>query len=219
MSTLNDSLQKAEGDQRPALQWFLDHEGDVVPWPSPMPSGLFLANKAKGIHKPANWDHALSVRQSLGGPYDDREVEVSADGSWRFDYFQEGKDPSRRDDDYTNRALLRNMQDGMPVGVLIQVKKKPDPRYKVLGLAQVSSWAGGYFRLDGFTPAGEVVRAAGDSPTDGHGKTSKGFAVGRSAAGGFRHRRRKKPAERSLLRHYWEPLPNGKQPRRSNSRP
>lgn len=166
MSTLNDRLDQVEGDHREALQWFLDRAGNEVPWPSPMPSGLFLANKAKGIHKPAKWDHALSVRQSLGGPYDDREVEVRADGGWSFDYFQEGKDPSRRDEDYTNRALLRNMEDGMPVGVLIQVKKKPNPRYRVLGLAQVSNWAGGYFRLDGFNPTGEVVQAKVGTSTD-----------------------------------------------------
>ena len=166
MSTLADRLTQVQGDHREALQWFLDHAGEVVPWPAPLPSGLLLANKAKGIHKPAGWEHALSVRQSLGGPYDDREVEARDDGSWAFDYFQEGKDPGRRDDDYTNRALMRNMEDGLPVGVLIQVKKKPDPRYRVLGLAQVSNWAGGYFRLDGFTPTGEVVRTGGDAPTD-----------------------------------------------------
>lgn len=156
MSTLEDSLALSPLDRREALQWFVKHAGADVPWPGQLPSGLYLANKAKGIHKPAGWDHALSVRQSLGGPYDDREVEVRDDGSWTFDYFQEGKDPSRRDDDFTNRALMKNMQDGVLVGVLIQVKKKPDPRYRVLGLAQVTGWAGGYFRLEGFNSDGEL---------------------------------------------------------------
>lgn len=166
MSKLDDLMAFTNSDHREALQWFRDHEGKEVPWPAPLPSGLYVANKAKGIHKPAGWDHALSVRQSLGGPYEDREVEVRTDGGWSFDYFQEGKDPSRRDDDYTNRALVRNMQDGLPVGVLIQVKKKPGPRYKVLGLAQVSSWAGGYFRLNGFNPAGEIAQPADHTATD-----------------------------------------------------
>ncbi|WP_121120056.1 HNH endonuclease [Croceibacterium ferulae] len=156
MSTLDGQMALTNDDHLEGLRWFVDHTGSDVPWPAPLPSGLYLVNKAKGIHKPKGWDHALSVRQSLSGPYEDREVEVQSDGSWRFDYYQEGNDPSNRDDDYTNRALVRNMLDGIPVGVLIQVKSKPNPRYRVMGLAQVSAWAGGYFRLNGFSPSGEL---------------------------------------------------------------
>lgn len=131
-----------------------------------MPSGQLLANKAKGIHKPAGWDYALSVRQSLGGPYNDKEVVIRPDGSWYFDYYQEGKNPARRDDDYTNRALVRNMEASVPVGVIVQAKRKPQPRYKVLGLAQVTGWAGGYFRLEGFRSTGELGDARPNKGTD-----------------------------------------------------
>lgn len=166
LTTLEDSLAGLDAGHRVALSWFLDHAGQEVAWPKPLPSGQLVANKAKGIHKPAGWDYALSVRQSLGGPYDDKEVDVRPDGSWRFDYYQEGKDPTRRDDDYTNRALVRNMEAGVPVGVIVQAKKKPQPRYKVLGLARVTNWAGGYFRLEGFRPTGEVGEATEADGTD-----------------------------------------------------
>lgn len=199
MSKIEDSLDLTSGDHRQALEWFVDNTGQLTPWPGQLPSGLFLANKAKGIHKPAGWGHALSIRQSLAGPYEDRDVEVRDDGGWRFDYFQEGKDPSRRDDDYTNRALIKNMQDGVPVGVLIQEKKKPDPRYRVLGLAQVTGWAGGYFRLEGFNSQGELkpqvatatdalVEAVGSEPidlTDARRRINAAI-VARQGAGQFR---------------------------------
>jgi putative restriction endonuclease len=53
---------------------------------------MFLVNKAKGIHKPAQLNHALSVRQSLGGPYEDA-LQWLPDGTRFFKYAQEGNDP------------------------------------------------------------------------------------------------------------------------------
>lgn len=157
MSMLENGLALTSGNHRHGLEWFADNAGQLTSWPGQLPSGLFLANKAKGIHKPAGWDHALSIRQSLAGPYEDRDVEVRDDEGWSFDYFQEGKDPTLRDDDYANRALVKNMDDGVPVGVFIQEKKPPNPRYRVLGLAQVINWTGGYFRLEGFNSLGELM--------------------------------------------------------------
>lgn len=57
---------------REALQWFHEHRDQEVAWPSPRPSGIFLVNRAKGIHKPVGSAYALSVRESLGAPYQDR---------------------------------------------------------------------------------------------------------------------------------------------------
>ncbi len=55
-----------------ALQWFIDHTGIEVPWPQPLADGTFLATRAKGIYKPSWTQYALSIRQTLGGPYPDR---------------------------------------------------------------------------------------------------------------------------------------------------
>ncbi len=95
-----------------ALAWFQDRAGQQIGWPEPL-DGLFLLNKAKGIHKPSGWAHALSVRQSLGGPYADRDVVTLPGGIWTYDYYREGADPAARDSDFTNRALMQNMGDGV----------------------------------------------------------------------------------------------------------
>ena len=131
-----------------ALQWFAEREGQEITWPDPL-GEVFLLNKAKGIHKPAGWKYALSVRQSLGGPYSDKEVISEPGGSWTYDYFQEGGDPEKRDNDFTNVALMHNLADGVPVAVVHQIKSKPQPRYKVIGIARVADWKDGYFKLVG----------------------------------------------------------------------
>lgn len=137
-----------------ALRWFENRAGQELSWPKPL-DNLFLLNKAKGIHKPAGWEHALSVRQGLDGPYADREVIDLGKGIWTYDYHQEGAEPSARDQDFTNRALMRNLRDGVPVGVVKQIKRKPAPLYRVLGLATVEGWEAGYFRLRSYRSGSE----------------------------------------------------------------
>jgi putative restriction endonuclease len=121
-----------------------------------MPDGIFLVNKAKGIHKPAGLEYALSVRESLNGPYPDHDPIIHPDGSWTYQYFQEQPDPTKRDSMFTNVALLACYRDEIPIGVLRQVKAKPNPRYRVMGLALVREWKDGYFRLEGFGPSGTI---------------------------------------------------------------
>jgi putative restriction endonuclease len=48
------------------------------------------------------------------------------------------------------------MNDGVPVGVLLQTKPKLGVEYKVAGLATVSEWRNGYFVLEGFSSEGRV---------------------------------------------------------------
>ena len=147
MASLSTILEHLAPAHRAALQWFRDFEGQEVEWPKPLPDGSFIVNKAKGIHKPKGIPYAVSVRQSLNSPYADHEPVTHADGSWTYRYFQEQHDPAERDRQFTNRALLACRDDGIPVGVLRQVKPKPKPRYRVLGLAYVLDWRDGYFEL------------------------------------------------------------------------
>ena len=88
-------LEQLPERHRSALVWFEQNAGQEVGWPKPLPDGTFLATRAKGIYKPAWSKYALSVRQTLGGPYPDREVQVTADGNWVLEYFQEDLDPGR----------------------------------------------------------------------------------------------------------------------------
>jgi len=82
------------------------------------------------------------------------EPEVHADGTWTYLYFQENMDPLDRDSAYTNVGLVECMNERVPVGVMRQVKEKPNPRYQILGVALVTRWQDGYFFLEGFSPNG-----------------------------------------------------------------
>ncbi|MGK4845892.1 hypothetical protein, partial [Salmonella enterica] len=106
-------------DHRDALTWFRSQAGEEIGWPTPL-GGTHLANKAKGIHKPAGWKYALSIRQSMSGPYEDVITHLS-NGAWHIRYAQEGRDRSY----FTNQALEACMRDSVPVAVLVQVKAKP----------------------------------------------------------------------------------------------
>lgn len=149
---------------RYALSWFEERAGEVVPWPDPLqPTGLLLAQRAKGIHKPAGWHHALSVRVIPTGRYPDELPQQTSTGGWVFRYNQEepkGGDPALS---FTNRSLDRCRLDGVPVGVLRQVSGKPSVRYEVLGLAFVTKWDDGFFTLEGPASVGALAKVtAGD---------------------------------------------------------
>lgn len=118
-------------------------------WPTPL-NGLFLANKAKGIHKPAGWEHALSVRLTLDGPYPDDHYSLDG-GEWELQYSQEGSDG----DYFTNKALLACMRDQIPIGVLKQTKSKPHSQYLVLGLGMVKDFTNGKFTISSYSMVSE----------------------------------------------------------------
>jgi hypothetical protein len=158
MSALTEALAKTRGEHRQALDWLAANTGKVISWSAIkalVDNGFRLVNQAKGIYKPHYTEYALTVRQTLDGPYADKDVERRPDGSWVYPYFQENPDPSQRDSEATNRGLMKCMSDGVPVGVLMQTKPKPGVEYLVLGLASVTEWQAGYFILEGFSDRGE----------------------------------------------------------------
>jgi hypothetical protein len=168
MERLQDLLSRLTEQHQLALRWFVERAGTDVPWPKPIssPSGAtLLASKAKGIYKPKWSRYALSVKQTLDSPYPDRDPLIRSDGSWIYSYFQENEDPAERDSEYTNRGLIECWQDRVPVGVMRQVSGRPNVKYRILGVALVNGWDGGYFFLEGFAsdgigrprgPAGEM---------------------------------------------------------------
>ena len=130
--------------------------------------GARLVNQAKGIYKPHYTDYTLSVRQTLTSPYADKELVRRTDGSWIYPYYQEAQDPLERDRHATNRGLMKCMEDGVPIGALMQSKPAPGVEYEVLGLALVTDWSDGYFILEGFSVDGELGlgKGATDAPHD-----------------------------------------------------
>ncbi|WP_440997543.1 HNH endonuclease [Arhodomonas sp. SL1] len=160
MPRLDQLPEGLSADHREALEWFADRAGAEIASLGQPPSGLHLANRAKDIHKPKGWRYALSIRATLSRQYDDKEPEWLPDGSWRYDYYQEGTDPAQRDEEYTNRGLVACMGDGVPVAVLRQTQGKPNVHYHVLGLAYVRGWKDGWFSLEGILGSGSHGEAA-----------------------------------------------------------
>lgn len=109
------------------------------------------------------------------------------DGDWSYRYFQEGKDPAERDKDFTNKALMRNLEEGVPVGVVRQVRRKPNGRYRVMGLARVVAWKDGYFELQRYQSdsTGGQFQAPPVNLEDARHRISRAI-VARQGAGPFR---------------------------------
>ncbi len=154
MSALRDRLGTLSSVHRAALEWFDGHRGMEVPPPKPV-NGVHVVSP-KGIHVPKGWTHAVSIRQSLKGGYDDRDPISAPDGSWTYRYYQERHDPEEAARAPANRALFANRDDDVPVAVMIQVRRKPTVLYRIMGLARVTGFADGYFGLQGYNDQGEL---------------------------------------------------------------
>ena len=147
MNKIEVLISKLPKDHKEALRWFDKNKNKKIKgWPKDDSLKYLLVCKPKGIYKPKDLKYALSVRSSLKGPYDD-EVLSYDDGSFKLKYFQENLDTRRRDLEYTNRAITNNINDVVPVGILVQLKPKPDTEYKVLGLGVVKKWEKGFFYI------------------------------------------------------------------------
>lgn len=117
---------------------------------------VFLATQAAGIYKPQQIDYVLSIRSSIGKGatelYSDKQPVFEKDGSWTYLYRHEissTKDPATLP---RNKALIKNMQDAVPVAVFLQLDVG---RYQILGLAYVTDYnpKTGYFFLMGTSVA------------------------------------------------------------------
>lgn len=145
----------------PQLRWFRENAGRTVTWAEAKgEAGNLRASDAKAIYKPAGQPYALSIKLSAGGRYPNIGPMLRADGTWLAGYHQEGDDPADRDRAYTNRALMLNVADEQPAGVLQQAAPAR-PEYRVLGLALPIAWVDGLFVFEGASPSGAISGAGG----------------------------------------------------------
>jgi hypothetical protein len=136
------------------LLWFLERSGQEITlnWPMKTDGGVFLATQAAGIHKPDFSDYVLSIRSSTGKGatelYSDKEPVFEKDGSWTYLYRHEIRGDTDPTTIWRNKALLKNMQDVVPVAVFLQ---RNIGRYQILGIAYVTDYnpKTGYFFLMG----------------------------------------------------------------------
>jgi len=145
-----DSIDQVEDPGlREQLRWMRLNSGTVVE-STRLRKYLKGFGSQKGIYKPSGARHALWVRETLRGMYPDSEPETFPDGSWVYRYTPEGVKGRTDIGLPTNQALLRCLEEKVPVGVLRQRSGRTGERtYEVLGLAYVSEFDGTHFVLRG----------------------------------------------------------------------
>ena len=99
-------------------------------------------------------EYALSIRISKNSPYDD-EISVNEYSETNLKYFQENKNIRERDTEYTNIGMQKCMKDKIPIGLVVQLNKKPEGRYKVLGTGIIEQWKEGFYHIKIFNKFGE----------------------------------------------------------------
>ena len=156
MNSFDFLIKNLNESHKNRLEWFFKNKGNTITgWPPILNEENILATKAKGIYKPKDYKYALSIRSSLSGPYNDN-LKKLPNGKFVFYYFQENLNPKERDLEYTNIAMKKCMKDVVPIGVFVQIKKKPNPVYEILGTGVVKSWDKGFFTINGFDTNGEI---------------------------------------------------------------
>ena len=106
-----------------------------------IPSIKRFHNLITGIYKPSWSEYALSIVMKLSSPYAHKdEVYSLEDGRWLMHYSPRSGGLDRSD----NRALVRCMEERIPIGVFKQLTGKTDryygSTYCVLGLGLITSY-------------------------------------------------------------------------------
>ena len=154
----SELIARISPEHRRRLAWFEEHQGKVSPSPPPLDGGLRLVSAPKGIYKPADLRHALSIKIKLGSLYKDGVPVPTPGGGWLLEYHQENADPAARDTMFTNRGLMQCIADRIPVGVLRErAPATRHSRYDVLGLALPVSWSDGRFYFESLNPRAILV--------------------------------------------------------------
>jgi hypothetical protein len=147
---MTDPLESiAERDRRAQLEMLRELDGELRT--SAQLRNILPGFKGqKGIYKPSGSPYALWVRETLRGVYPDKDPTVEPDGSWEYNYAPEGRNgrPDMTLD--TNRALLKCMEERVPIGVIRQIRASGRDRiYEVRGLGYVTEFDGSHFVLRG----------------------------------------------------------------------
>jgi putative restriction endonuclease len=173
LSILEQCLARLEPEHARALEWFLEHEGDVGPRPwrvsgaSVVPGVQVPLVAQRGIHQPSGWIPALSVTATRGSVYLDGKPERVDSDTWVLPYSAHAGGDGMGLESRWNQALLANWVQRIPVGVFV-----PHGRtYKNLGLAMVEDYdpRTGTFFLRGpvrYSQSASVWLDSTDDPQD-----------------------------------------------------
>lgn len=129
------------------LTELVKYTGKRVPWqfikqtPKYIPHIERFHNLITGIYKPAWSDYALSIVIRTTSPYEEKDEVISLDdGRWLMTYSPRAGGLQIAD----NQALVKCMDDRVPLGVFRQLTDKTNRKYgstyRVLGLGLVTSY-------------------------------------------------------------------------------
>lgn len=169
MAHLPDHLSR---EHKMALEWFDAHASHMVPYASLRNTQPRLVHQALGIWRPGGWHYALSIRQTLTSPYLDSSIVNLPNGDWMYRYH---KEDGSRGADHRNQGLIHCMNDGVPVGVLIQHTPKPQTTYWVVGLGRLTWFDGNFFTLEQWERASETVDIYDEHEAENYRLVAEGF--------------------------------------------
>lgn len=138
------------------LNWFYKNKGKSFSWSDLVPE---YANAYKGIFKPKDLSYALSVRTQKRSVYKDGEFEYYANDSWILEYDLESNEQSDSSKVlWTNKALINCAKGFVPIGIIEQLKGKPDAVYRVHGPGLVKVISDSSVRIYGFDNDGSISK-------------------------------------------------------------
>ena len=184
-----------------ALEWFQANAGRVFP-DRPRHVGLRVAvtNPQAGIWKPRDTAHALSVLQVHKHRYPDLPP-YFVEGTWVYQYHQEGDATEGPLERYTNLALERCRVDGVPVGVVLPAPEVGPRAYRVLGLGFVDRYRDGYFIISGPAEVSGIGFALGAAPP----QTLELISMGAEESAEYGNAGQKQRALASVVRRQGQP--------------
>lgn len=135
-----------------------------------IPGIVRFHNLITGIYKPTWSEYALSIVMKLSSPYEHKdEIVFLEDARWLMTYSPRAGGLGLSD----NRALVRCMDERVPLGVFKQLTDKTDRRhgstYRVLGLGLITGYdanADVFILESADRTALETVRSTTLRPTD-----------------------------------------------------
>lgn len=156
MTSIREYYRDLDDNQKDILDWFYDmsHTVNMLPKGMKTDRGNLLVSPAMGIWKSKNLEFATSVKQTIKGPYRDSEpiMDVDGDGTQLMLYHQRESDSGHINSDKNNLssnvALTVNLDLKIPIGIVIEQKKKIDNRktYKFF-IGMVLGWEDGFFLI------------------------------------------------------------------------
>ena len=151
MATHNFRIDGLSESHQLQLKWFEVNKGETRPLPTTVETGHLLATHARGIFKPKDWSHALSIRIMLESRYKDGEFFQIGEEGWVCAYHQQLTSTTLNDsrNSYSNLALQTCLDEQVPIGILKQVQSRDSggSKYLVIGLGAIVGKIDDYFVL------------------------------------------------------------------------